>query len=62
MLEFLARTVFVLLDILNNRLPPISCILIMKDITTSEGWLSKYNFKEEDEDETQMSCKKDLTR
>ena len=62
MLEFLASVVTVWVEILEGRVPPLSCILSMTDSTTTAGWLRKSNFQEEDENTDQLLCKQELAR
>ena len=51
MLEFVASTIGPWIDIIENNLPPLSCILSMTDSTTTNGWLRKSNFPDDSEDE-----------
>ena len=64
MLEFIAATIGPWIDLLEDNLPTLSCILLMTDSTTTNGWLRKSNFPDESEDETEahLVCKMELAR
>ena len=64
MLEFVAATIGPWIDILEDQLPSLSCILSMTDSTTTNGWLKKSNFADdsEDENDNHLACKMDLAR
>jgi hypothetical protein len=49
LLEHAAAVITPWVDILANRLRKGDCALLMTDSTTSEGWLRKSNFKEEND-------------
>ena len=44
MLEHVASTIGLWMDILVGNLPPLSCSILLSDNTTSAGWLGKSNF------------------
>jgi hypothetical protein len=46
------------LDIIENQIQPLSCILCMTSNTLSVGWLRRYNFKEQ-EDNVEMQKAKE---
>ena len=58
MLEHLASIVGPWIDLIENNLPPLSCILAMGDSTTAAGWLRKSNFKESESESQQMTEEK----
>jgi hypothetical protein len=58
MLEHLASIVGPWIDLIENNLPPLSCILAMGDSTTAAGWLRKSNFKESEKESPQMTAEK----
>ena len=64
MLEFIASTIGPWIDLIEQTLPPLSCILSMTDSTTSAGWLRKSNFTDDSEDESDahLGCKMELAR
>ena len=64
MLEFVASTIGPWIDLIEQNLPPLSCILSMSDSTTSNGWLKKSNFNDDDEEEeaAHLGCKLELAR
>jgi len=64
MLEFVASTIGPWIDLLEDNLPPLSCVLSMIDSTTTNGWLRKTNFEEDDaaEDGNHSACKLELAR
>jgi hypothetical protein len=49
LLEHIAAVITPWIDILAERLQPLDCALSMTDSTTSEGWLRKSNFREDDD-------------
>ena len=57
MLEHISSIVGPWIDIIHNRLPPLSCILAMTDSTTSSGWLRKSNFHDSGDTKSQMNGK-----
>ena len=64
MLEFVASTIGPWIDLLEDTLPPLSCILSMTDSSTTNGWLRKSNFPDDSEDEldSHLTCKMELAR
>lgn len=64
MLEFLASIIGPQIDLVEDNLPPLSCILSMTDITTSAGWLRKSNFTDDGDEEcdAHIACKLELAR
>lgn len=64
MLEFIASTFGPWIDLIENNLPPLSCVLSMTDSTTTNGWLRKTNFVDDDTTEyaPHSACKLDLAR
>jgi len=62
MLEHVASTIGAWIDIIENNLPPTSCILSMTDSTSSNGWLKKSNFMEKEEHHQQTKAKRLLAR
>ena len=55
MLEHLASIIGPWIDILENNMPQYSCLLSMTDSTTTQGWLKKSNFQENDKESKQMT-------
>jgi hypothetical protein len=55
MLEHLGTIIGPWVDIIENNLPPFSCILAMSDSTTAAGWLRKSNFKDNESESTEMT-------
>jgi hypothetical protein len=55
MLEHLCSIIGPWIDIIENRMPPFSCILAMGDSTKAAGWLQKSNFKYSDSESTEMT-------
>jgi hypothetical protein len=49
-LEFLTQVVQIWFDVIEGRIPPLSCILAMGDNTSSMGWIRRSNFREEASD------------
>lgn len=45
-LEFMAAVIGPWIDLIEGRLPPLSCILACTDSTTGAGWLHRSNFRE----------------
>ena len=62
LLEHLASIITPWIDILAGRLGPGDCSLSMTDSSTSEGWASKTNFKEDGEDPIQATVRLDVAR
>ena len=62
LLEHLASVISPWIDILNGRLQTGNCALSMTDSSTSEGWLRKTNFKEDDEEPIQASIRIEVAR
>ena len=62
MLEHLASTIGPWLDMINNQIPPLSCILSMTDSTTSAGWLRKSNFADVGDTDPHMRAKMHTSR
>jgi len=62
MLEHAASVIGPWIDIIESNLPPTSCILSMTDSTSSNGWLKKSNFMEQDENNQQTKAKRMLAR
>ena len=64
MLEFVAAVIGPWIDIIENNLPPMSCILSMTDSTTTNGWLRRSNFNDcnQQENAEQNQCKLELAR
>ena len=64
MLEFVTSTIGPWIDLIENNLPPLTCILSMTDSTTSAGWLKKSNFQDEEDEDSKviMACKQELAR
>ena len=58
MLEHIGSTIGPWVDLLENNLPPLSCILAMTDSTTSAGWLRKSNFQENQLESKEMTAAK----
>ena len=58
MLEFVASTIGVWIDIIEKRVNNLSCILSMTDSTTSAGWLKKSNFQENESESKEMTAAK----
>ena len=62
MLEHVASTIGPWIDIINDEIPPLSCILSMTDNTTSAGWLRKSNFWDIDDTKIHMQQKAQTAR
>lgn len=63
MLEFVASIISPWIDIIEDDLPELSCILSMTDSSTTEGWLRKSNFKENENESIEMTrAKRKLSR
>jgi hypothetical protein len=63
MLEHVGAIIGPWIDILEENLPPFTCILSQTDSTTSAGWLKKSNFKEsEDESKAMTKAKLKMSR
>ena len=58
MLEHLAAVISPWIDILEERMPPLSCILSMTDSTSTAGWLRKSNFQESNIESKSMTTAK----
>ena len=56
-LEFIASTIGPWIDILENNTIALDCILSQIDSSTTEGWLRRFNFKEETESNLQTGEK-----
>ena len=48
MLEHIAAIVGPWIDMIENKMPKLSCILSMTDSTTAAGWLRKSNFQDKE--------------
>jgi hypothetical protein len=46
-LEFMAIIIGVWIEVMEGRVPELSCLLAMSDNTSAAGWLRKSNFREE---------------
>jgi hypothetical protein len=55
MLEHVGSIIGPWIDIIENNLPPFTCILSQTDSTTSAGWLKKSNFKENDNESKELT-------
>jgi hypothetical protein len=55
LLEHLAATISLWIDIIEGRLKPQDCILLMTESMTAEGWLQKSNFSELGESKLQST-------
>jgi hypothetical protein len=53
LLEFLAAVITLWIDIVNGRLSPGDCALLMTDSTTAKGWMRKSNFSKPDDNPVQ---------
>ena len=62
MLEHISSTIGPWIDIIDNDLPPSSCILSMTDSTTSAGWLRKSNFANTNETKLHHQAKMEVSR
>lgn len=63
MLEHLASIIGPWIDLLEEKLPKLSCILAMTDSTTTAGWLRKSNFQESPNESKEMTkAKLDISR
>jgi hypothetical protein len=63
MLEHVGAIIGPWIDILEDNLPPFTCILSQTDSTTSAGWLKKSNFKESaDESKAMTKAKLKMSR
>jgi hypothetical protein len=61
-LEFVASLVGMWLDIIENEILPLSCILCMTDNTSSAGWLRRSNFKEQEDNVEMQKAKEHCAR
>ena len=57
LLEFLVSIVCIWIDAHHNRIPPESCLLSMGDSTAATGWMRRYNFQPENEQDTDTTAK-----
>ena len=63
MLEHLAAVICPWIDMLEDNMPKLSCILSMTDSTTAAGWLRKSNFQDnEKESEIMTEVKLEISR
>ena len=62
MMEHLSSIIGPWIDLINEKLPPLSCILAMTDSTTSSGWLRKSNFHNDGDTKSQMFGKLQTAR
>ena len=62
LLEHLASIITPWIDMLAGRIGPGDCSLSMTDSSTSEGWASKTNFKEDGVDPIQATVRLDAAR
>jgi hypothetical protein len=57
LLEFLAALVGPWIDIINGRLQPEDCFLVMGDSTTAAGWIHRTRFKGKEEDDEDFNAR-----
>ena len=57
LLEFIASIICIWIDVLDDNIPPDSCLLSMGDNTSAVGWMKKSNFKMVDEDDQDNTAK-----
>ena len=62
LLEFLAQVVSIWLDILEDRVQPLDCLLGMGDNTASMGWLRRTNFRAKNESDLDWIAKQTTAR
>ena len=62
LLEFIVSIICIWIDIINNEIPPESCLLSMGDNTSAVGWLKKSNFITIDEDDQDNTAKMTAAR
>ena len=62
--ELIASKIGPWINLIENNLPPLSCVLSMTDSTTTNGWLRKTNFADDNgtKDASHLACKLDLAR
>ena len=53
-LEFIASTIGIWIDIIEETTQPLDCELSMTDSSTTDGWLHRSNFNDEEETNLQM--------
>jgi hypothetical protein len=62
LLELMAETICIWIDILAGRAHPEECILCFGDSTTAMGWLHKSNFQKDDESNEVQNAKTKVAR
>ena len=62
LLEFLAQVISIWVDVINEEIDPLDCLLGMGDNTASMGWLRRTNFRENDESDFEWLAKQKVAR
>ena len=62
LLEFIAQLVSIWIDVIENKIQPLDCLLGMGDNTASMGWLRRSNFRENDENDQEWLAKQKVSR
>ena len=62
LLEFLAQLVSIWIDIRENRVKKLDCLLGMGDNTASMGWMRRANFREQQEGDLEWYAKQKVAR
>ena len=58
MLKHIASIFGPWVDLFEDNLPPLSCVLAIGDSTAADGWLRKSNFKESEKESQEMTSAK----
>jgi hypothetical protein len=62
LLEFLAQLISIWIDVLENKIEPLDCLLGMGDNTASMGWLRRSNFRENNKNDQEWLAKQKIAR
>jgi hypothetical protein len=55
-LDFIATTISIWIDFINNDIPTESCLLSQSDSTSATGWLKKSNFSDKEDTIVQLTA------
>ena len=62
LLEFIAQVVSIWIDVLEEKVKPLDCLLGMGDNTASMGWMRRANFREKNENDHDWYAKQVVAR
>ena len=61
-LEFISQIISIWIDVIEEKISKLDCILGMGDNTASMGWLCRSNFRENDESDVEWIAKQKMAR